>query len=185
MKAFGREFSSDESGDGPGVKRRAVEHAEGVAELRAVAGSGGVVQPNARRLQRMVAAWLLRGVVEWWRETALRQVRVREATDALERAAVEFPIETAEQAGVALALLNGRACGWSWAKIASAFQVSASTLRGMAAQKPGAGARVSNRVIESLNSVWQERMLEDQGAASGSESEEAPMEGQLEDGDHP
>ena len=177
VKAFGRAFSSDESGDGPGEKRRALDFAEsGEVELRTGVGVDGL-QTNTRRLLRLVRAGYLRRVVGAWRDGALRQRRLREVSERLERAGAEFPIENAEglrvalnmlHSGVALTTLHDRhGEGWKWTTLGQVFGASARTLSGFASEVQGVGARSVNRWIEVLNSSWQEQRLADQALEDG------------------
>ena len=182
VKAFGRAFSSDEAGDGPGSKRRALDSAgSGAVELRAGVGAEEGLgheesEPRATaRMLRMVRAGYLRRVVQAWADGALRQRRLREIQECLEQAAAEFPIENAEAVRVALNLLHGRhGDGWKWTTLSQVFEVSAQVLSRFARDEPGAGVRSVNRMIEVLNSSWMERRLEEQAleeGGSGSESE--------------
>ena len=179
-KAFGRGFSSDESGDGPFGKRRAgdpVEEEDGVAGLRAGVGLGVEMQVNTLRLWRLVRAGFLQRLVRAWRLFVVRQRDLIEITHRLEHSGVEFPIDSLEGFSTAIGLLRGPGLTWvpqtrwTWARLAQVFQTSQQTLRGVAAGAEGVGARSANRFLEIVNGQWQESMLAQQAMAEDSGSD--------------
>ena len=69
----------------------------------------------------------------------------------------------------ALSLLHNHGSR-TWAALANTFQVSSTTVSRIARGEPGAGVRVSNRMIQMINMIWQQRVLAgEQDLSSGDE----------------
>ena len=139
---------------------------EEAAELRE--GLHGGNARLFRRVQRVVCLYFLRRVLEQWRAVVVRGQRLRLFTQWLSDRGVEFPLESVEQLGGALRMLHEHG-GWTYVALSQVFEVSASTIRGMALAWQGVGVRVGNGMLERMNTVWQEHLL------AQAEEEEADM----------
>ena len=154
-RSFGKEYSSDESGDGPSEKRRAVDREVDRVELREGLRAQGM-QTLLPRVQRLIcAAFLRRCIAEWHRTLELRRI-----SEFLEHFGVEFPVENTEQLGAALRVLHEHG-GYTWARLAGVFGTTGNTLSRIARGERGAGVRVSNRIVSAINRTWQEQVLEE------------------------
>ena len=153
---FGKEYSSDEAGDGPPGRRRRVE--DDSAEEVALRLQEVEVHVNRRLVRQVRANFLRRALLAWRRWHMLRQI-----CEALESLGVSFPIESAEEAATALYMLHEHR-GYTWVVLESVFQVTQVTLSRFARRQGRAGVRVSNLIISALNVRWQERTLEDTDA---------------------